>query len=486
MLGEGASAVGNARPRAWLGGSPPGGTPVGVDCDIRPRIAPTRAEVAERLKGLDEFDSPMAADVGDELRKRLTAILEPTRRLRTQLGEKYTCELDFIENNVALALEQVADLRTWPREWVSAFDGAADQRRVNLTVDGDDGEDQAAIRRDEHPGAPTVLVCEDNPELRAFLVDVLGERYNVVAVANGAAGLRHTHRDPPEVIVTDITMPIMGGEKLIAELRRDSTLSQLPVLVLSARADVSVRERLLENGARDYLNKPFGRAELLARVENLVTIRKYAESLEKQVEQRIAQLAEDQERIALELSNTVVQRLFAAGLDLQGSIARARSPELAARLTRTVDELHVAISQIRTTVFNLQSPRDRSDFRDRVQNTIAELTEDRDLVTALRILGPTVAVKPELAAQAEAVLFEAVSNAVRHSGAANLTVEVTIGDELTLSVTDDGGGIPADNDGRGGLAKMERRAERLGGTFHVSTPSAGGTHVRWTAPLAAP
>lgn len=75
-------------------------------------------------------------------------------------------------------------------------------------------------------------------------------------------------------------------------------------------------------------------------------------------------LAKNQERVALELHDTVIQRLFAAGLDLHGSIARARSPELAARLTGTVEDLQSVISEIRTTIFDLQSSvNSGNDFR---------------------------------------------------------------------------------------------------------------------------
>jgi DNA-binding response OmpR family regulator len=116
---------------------------------------------------------------------------------------------------------------------------------------------------------------------------------------------RGVPQNPPDVIITDIMMPIMSGDQLIAE-QRDLDLSGLPVLVLSARADESLCEHLLEHGAADYLNKPFGRAKLLALVENHMTMRKYIEALEEEGAARTAQLAQTQERIAHELSDTVI------------------------------------------------------------------------------------------------------------------------------------------------------------------------------------
>jgi len=198
-------------------------------------------------------------------------------------------------------------------------------------------------------------------------------------------------------------------------------------------------------------------------------------------------LVADRERIAHDLHDHVIQRLFAVGMDLQGSIARARSPELAARLTRNVDELQSTISEIRATIFDLGPlARSDTDFRHRIQNAITELTEDRDLATTVRILGPMIAVEPELAEHAEAVVIEAISNTVRHSGATSLIVEVAVADELTINVIDNGRGIPADNQRRSALANMAQRAEQLGGSCHITSPPDGGTRVRWTAPLTDP
>ncbi len=192
----------------------------------------------------------------------------------------------------------------------------------------------------------------------------------------------------------------------------------------------------------------------------------------------------DRERIAHDLHDHVIQRLFAAGMDLQGTVARVRSPQIIARLTRTIDELQSTITEIRTAIFHLQTaPGGAMSFRERVQATVAELTEHCDLTTTVRIRGPLSVVSTDLADHAHAVVAEAISNAVRHSGANSLTVEVTAADELVVNVIDDGRGISADNQRRSGLDNMSRRAQQLGGTFGFSTPASGGTQVCWTVPL---
>lgn len=192
----------------------------------------------------------------------------------------------------------------------------------------------------------------------------------------------------------------------------------------------------------------------------------------------------ERERIAHDLHDHVIQRLFAAGMDLQGTLARARSPEVIERLNRTLDDLQTIIEEIRTTIFQLKSPPGKNgDFRHRIQQVVADLTEDRGIVTTMRMHGPMTAVGGELADHAEAVAAEAVSNALRHSGASRLTVEITVADMFVLDIIDDGSGIPAGNTRHSGLANMKRRAEQLGGTCEITGPPEGGTRVHWVAPL---
>ena len=195
----------------------------------------------------------------------------------------------------------------------------------------------------------------------------------------------------------------------------------------------------------------------------------------------------ERERIAHDLHDHVIQRLFAAGMNLQGTLARARSPEVAERLNRTLDDLQTIVEEIRTTIFALKSPAGASDdFRQRIQRVVADLTGNRDLVTTVRLDGPMTAIGTELADHAEAVTTEAVSNALRHSGASRLTVDISVADMFTLNVIDDGCGIPAGNTRHSGLANMKRRAEQLGGTCEITRPPEGGTRVHWVAPLIDP
>jgi signal transduction histidine kinase len=168
-------------------------------------------------------------------------------------------------------------------------------------------------------------------------------------------------------------------------------------------------------------------------------------------------------------------------MDLQGTIARARSAEVVDRLNRTVDELQTTIEEIRGAIFQLHSAA--GGFRRRIQDVVADLTQDRDIITTLHMSGPMTAVGAELAEHAEAAIVEAISNAVRHSGATHLTIDVAIADELSIDVIDNGRGIPADNQRQSGLANLRSRAEQAGGTCCITSRPEGGTLVHWTAPL---
>ena len=170
------------------------------------------------------------------------------------------------------------------------------------------------------------------------------------------------------------------------------------------------------------------------------------------------------------------------GLALQGTIPRARAPEVRERLTDCVDDLQQVIQEIRTAIFDLHGGHGGSNrLRQRLDEAIAQFTAS-DVHTTVQFSGPLSVVDPALSDHAEAVVREAVSNAIRHSGATTLDVSVTAADELIIEVADDGCGMPADVT-ESGLTNLRQRAGDVGGTFTVESGDAGGTRLRWCAPL---
>ncbi len=190
----------------------------------------------------------------------------------------------------------------------------------------------------------------------------------------------------------------------------------------------------------------------------------------------------ERDRIARDLHDHVIQRLFAVGLTLQGTIPRARAPEVATRLADIVDELQSVIQEIRTTIFDLHGGSSGTTrLRQRISDAVSAFAGS-GVRTTVAFVGPLSVVDPALADHAEAVVREAVSNAVRHAHAATLTVTVRVEDELSLEVVDDGCGMPADVT-PSGLSNLRARAHDVGGELIVDSAPGGGTIVRWVAPL---
>ena len=125
-----------------------------------------------------------------------------------------------------------------------------------------------------------VLLADDNADMRDYITRLLGAQYDVEAVADGSAALSAARRQPPDLILADVMMPILDGFALLRELRGDTQLSAIPVVLLSARAGEEARVEGWNAGAHDYLVKPFSARELLARVEshlNLARVRREAD-----------------------------------------------------------------------------------------------------------------------------------------------------------------------------------------------------------------
>ncbi len=191
----------------------------------------------------------------------------------------------------------------------------------------------------------------------------------------------------------------------------------------------------------------------------------------------------DRERIARDLHDVVIQRLFATGLHLQGLRARVASPDVATRIDQAVDELDLTIRDIRSTIFGLRS-RPADSLRAEIRDLVAEYAPALGFTPAVRTRGPIDTTVPaELRDHLLAVLREAVSNVARHANAGQAEVEVTLdGDRLRLSVLDDGRGLPATTT-ESGLRNVRRRARELGGTCELAALDPRGTSFVWTVPF---
>jgi signal transduction histidine kinase len=203
-----------------------------------------------------------------------------------------------------------------------------------------------------------------------------------------------------------------------------------------------------------------------------------------QEEREMLVVLEDRERIARDLHDVVIQRLFATGLQLQSASRLASRPEVAERISTAVDDLDATIRDIRSAIFELRSPVGavlRADIHATVQAAGASL----GFRPGLRLDGPIDSAGPdEVRADLLAVLREALSNVVRHARSSRVDVHIAVGDgRLRLAVSDDGVGSPDPFDERSGLANMRQRADRLGGILVLAPGRPAGTVVNWSIPV---
>jgi signal transduction histidine kinase len=197
-------------------------------------------------------------------------------------------------------------------------------------------------------------------------------------------------------------------------------------------------------------------------------------------------LYEDRDRIARDLHDLVIQRLFASGMQLESTVRLLDNEEAVTRVRAVVDELDTTIREIRTAIYALQTPsRDgRSTLRGHLLEAADFASAGLGFAPSVRFQGPVDALVPaNLAPDLVAVLTEGLSNVARHAQAGHAEITVSVNSaEVSLRIRDDGVGL-APQGRRSGLANLAERAARHGGSFVAAAVPAGGTEICWQVPL---
>ncbi|SEL24083.1 GAF domain-containing sensor histidine kinase [Rhodococcus maanshanensis] len=205
----------------------------------------------------------------------------------------------------------------------------------------------------------------------------------------------------------------------------------------------------------------------------------------RQNQQRLLDVLADRDRIARDLHDNVIQRLFATGMSLQSIALPAPEGEV---LARSVEQLDRTVREIRTTIFDLQTgdAATQTSLRRRLLDVIGEVTPQSAVTPTVQFSGPIDTLVPApVHPHAEAVLREGLSNARRHASASSIAVSITAADEFTIAITDDGVGMAGDEP-RSGLANLDRRAATCAGRCEVTAAAGGGTVLTWRVPMGGP
>ena len=240
-----------------------------------------------------------------------------------------------------------------------------------------------------------------------------------------------------------------------------------------------------------YLTDKIGWSEFTSDDEALVGALALAAGIaieNTRLHQRVQEIAivDERDRLARDLHDTVIQRLFAVGLTLQSIAGTVTGPGEADRLRQTISDIDDTIRQVRTTIFELGLDNTSRGPRASVLELVHELTPVVGFEVNTSINGPVdAALSNEIVEHLLATLREALTNIGRHARASRASVVLSVDSHTCrLQVLDNGHGIQgAGGEGSHGLVNMRRRAEKLNGSFEVETPDDGGTLLIWQVPV---
>jgi signal transduction histidine kinase len=360
---------------------------------------------------------------------------------------------------------------------------------------------------------PRVLIADDNSDMRQYLARLLSEQYEVETTTDGQAALEAAHKNSPDLIVSDVMMPILDGFELLKALRADEQTRTIPVILLSARAGEESRVEGIQAGADDYLIKPFSARELLARVSGRLEIARlqrdresqlrasHAE-LEQKVQDRTRELfnashelrelsarilqAQDEERrrIARELHDGAGQLLAALGMEASNLANEGDRLSASAALSLSNIESFIAqmTKDIRTMSHLLYPPLlDEVGLVSALTEYVNGFAERSGIHVSLDLPAAIERLDRDYELSLFRIVQECLTNIHRHSGSETASIRIIRDDgALVLDVRDEGRGMPPERlseiQSRGsgvGIRGMRERILQLSGTMSIESDGSG-------------
>lgn len=371
-------------------------------------------------------------------------------------------------------------------------------------------EDPAKLRR----VLEAMLLIEQDLELPSLLRHVVEEARSMVGARYGALGVLNSERTGLVQFLTSGLEPeqeraigprptglgvlglLISDPGALRLSRLDNHPESLgfppdhPPMSSFLGVPIKVRDEIYGNL---YLTDKIGWSEFTADDQALVEVLALAAGIaieNTRLQQRAQSVVvfEDRDRLARDLHDTVIQRLFAVGLSIQSMVGIAANSGLEDRLKAAVGDIDDTIQQIRTAIFELASGDDDQGVRTKLLHLVRDLEDVVGFHVAVTFDGPVdTAVSAELTDHLLAVVREALTNVSRHANATAASITLSFKNSLCrLELSDNGTGLsdsPTQTSGLG-LGNMRRRAEKLGGQFLLETPPGGGTLLVWQVPLA--
>jgi signal transduction histidine kinase len=360
----------------------------------------------------------------------------------------------------------------------------------------------------------TLLLVEDNPSMRDFVQRLCSERYNVIAAPDGQQGLNIAAKELPDLILSDVMMPVMNGYEMCRRLRANPVTRNIPVVLISARHGTEAAVEALEAGANDFIVKPFSAHELLARLDTQLKVRRLTLALIRAEKQSsLSTLAAGIGHEVLNPLNAVINGSAALRLTIQRIAQTTSSKEIAAfdALINSIENAGRRIQKVVDAILAVtrQSPNGlqmaESRLSDRIDAVLAVLNYRIGKINVHRevLWNEPILCYPDLLHQVILNLVVNAIDATSASGGQNIWITTDCVDGMArLHVRDDGTGVPrhlrnrifdaffttkAPGAGTGlGLAICKEIADLHGGTIDLNPQQEAGAEFVFSIPTSQP
>lgn len=249
----------------------------------RRKVRREKEKLNEQRKQMADDKIAFFTNVSHQLRTPLTLVSGPLNRLMQ--ADNYTEEQKMLLQVVTRNVKQLENLTTDVLNFKAQVDAMHEVTSNQLS---DQEVSQHVLRDSRHQmllqqdveELSTILVVDDNEDIRTYLRVLLSDHYYVIEASDGQNGLRLAKESVPDLIVSDVMMPVMDGLTFCSKIKEDEVTSHIPVILLTARSEESQRIEGYEHGADAYLTKPFSAHLLLARISNLLQARRQRKNMD--------------------------------------------------------------------------------------------------------------------------------------------------------------------------------------------------------------